>query len=103
MAPDLLFWLSLAAKMVLTAGILVTAAMITEQAGPFIGALFLTRLVAAGPPFVLLVTEHGPEFLAQSAVARLVITAANVIFCVVYARLAQLFGVLITLPPTLAV
>lgn len=89
--------------MVLTAGIVVTAAIITEHAGPFIGALFLTLPVAAGPTYVFLAIEHGPEFIAQSAIGSLVITAANGVFCVVYARLAQHFGVLISLAATLAV
>jgi hypothetical protein len=89
--------------MVLTAGIVVTAAMITEHAGPFIGALFLTLPVAAGPTYVFLAIEQGPEFISQSAIGSLVITAANGIFCVVYARLAQNFGVVISLGATLAV
>jgi hypothetical protein len=89
--------------MVHTAGIVVTAAMITEHAGPFIGALVLTLPVAAGPTYIFLSIEHGSEFVAQSALGSLAITAANGVFCVVYARLAQHFGVLISLAAALAV
>ena len=34
MSPDLLFWLSLALKMAVTAGFVIAAAMVAERAGP---------------------------------------------------------------------
>ena len=42
MSSDFVFWLALAVKLVLTAGIVVTASFVTERAGPLIGALVVT-------------------------------------------------------------
>ena len=48
------FWLSLALKLLLTAGIVVTASVIVERAGPLIGALVVTLPVTVWPAYVFL-------------------------------------------------
>ena len=58
MSPDLLFWLSLALKMAVTAGFVIAAAMVAERAGAAIGAIVATLPVAAGPAYVFVALDH---------------------------------------------
>ena len=66
MAPDFVWMVS--AKLVLTMGMVVTASLMVERAGPFIGAMIVTLPISAGPALVFLGLDHGPAFLAKSAV-----------------------------------
>ena len=51
MLSDLVFWLGDSpVELALTAGIVVTASVVTERAGPLIGALVMTLPVTCGPP-----------------------------------------------------
>jgi len=70
MSPDFLFWLALAVKLVLTAGIVVTASFVTEYAGPLIGALVVTLPVTVWPAYVFLSLDHDAAFIAQSVGGR---------------------------------
>ena len=87
MVPDLA--LVIAAKLALTMGIVVTASLMVERSGPFIGAMIATLPISAGPALVFLGLDHGPDFLAKSAVVALVTNGANAVFVMVYALLAQ--------------
>jgi len=89
MSPDLYFALSLVAKMVVTAGFLLTATMVAERAGPLIGGLVATLPISTGPVYLFLALDHDAHFIAQSALGSLVSNALNVIFAVTYALLAQ--------------
>ena len=71
MSPDLVFILSLALRMAVSAAFVVIASMITERSGPAIGALVATLPVSAGPSYIFLAIDHGDDFIAQSAVASL--------------------------------
>ena len=101
MASDVV--LMVAAKLALTMGIVVTASLMVERAGPFIGAMIATLPISAGPAVVFLGLDHGPLFLAQSAVMALVTNGANAIFVLVYARLAQNHRLLVSLSGALLV
>jgi uncharacterized membrane protein (GlpM family) len=89
MSPDLYFAFTLAVKMAVTAGFLLTATMIAERAGPLIGGLVATLPISAGPVYLFLALDHDVHFIAQSALGSLVSNALNVIFAVTYALLAQ--------------
>lgn len=89
MQPDTVFWLVLPAKMAVTAAFVVVAARAAEFAGPLIGAMVATLPISAGPAYVFLALDHGPAFIAASAVSSLAANAANVVFCVVHAAVAQ--------------
>ena len=95
MAPDFVWMVS--AKLVLTMGIVVTASLMVERAGPFIGAMIATLPISAGPALVFLGLDHGPAFLAKSAVMALVTNGANALFVLVYAKLAQNHRLLVSL------
>jgi len=95
--PDPMFWLSLALKMALTAAFVLSATIVTERLGPLLGALVATLPVAAGPAYIFLALDHGPDFIAQSAVSSLAVNAATAVYAVVYARLAQRHGLAISL------
>jgi len=92
MSPDALFWLSLALKMAVTAGFVVTATFAAERAGPVVGAMIATLPVAAGPAYLFLAFEHDALFISQSALASLVANVVTSIFALTYAALAQRHG-----------
>lgn len=92
MSPDLLFWLTLALKMAVTAGFVVLAARVAELAGPAIGALVATLPVAAGPAYFFVALDHDARFISDSAIGSIAAHAATGIYSVVYILLAQRFG-----------
>jgi hypothetical protein len=96
MSPELLFWLSLLLKMVVTAGFVVGAAMVTERVGPVIGALVATLPIAAGPSYFFLALDHDAQFIAQSALGSIAAHSATGVFALVYVLLAQRFGMAIS-------
>lgn len=89
MLPDLYLALTLIAKMVVTAGFVLVATSTAERAGPLFGAMVATLPVGAGPVYVFLALDHDALFLSQSAINSLAINAANAVFAVIYALLAQ--------------
>ena len=89
MPADLAFAIVLIVKMAITAGFVLAATVTAERAGPLVGGLVATLPIGAGPVYVFLAFDHDAHFIAQSAVASLTINAANVIFALVYALLAQ--------------
>jgi len=101
MSPDLLFVLSLAAKMVVTAGFVVFATFLAERAGPVVGGMIATLPIAAGPAYIFLALDHGPEFIANSALSSLVVNAANCVFSFVYTLMAQRRGLVLSVVPAL--
>jgi hypothetical protein len=103
MPPDLYFALVLIVKMTITAGFVLAATVTAERAGPLVGGLVATLPIGAGPVYVFLALDHDAHFIAQSAVASLAINAANVIFALVYALLAQKRTLALSLPGAFAV
>jgi hypothetical protein len=101
MTPD--FVMLVAAKLVLTMGIVVTASLMVERAGPFLGAMIATLPISAGPALVFLGLDHGADFLARSAIVALVTNGANALFVLAYARLAQNHRLMPSLGGALAV
>jgi len=101
MSPDLLFVLSLAIKMVVTAAFVVLATKLAERAGPVVGGMIATLPIAAGPAYIFVALEHGPEFIADSALSSLVVNAANCVFAFVYTLLAQRRGLALSVVPAL--
>ena len=94
--------LVLAGRMVLTAGIVVGASLAAERAGPFIGAMIATLPLSAGPAYVFLAADHGPDFIATAAVTSLVSIAATSGFLAVYVHLAPHASTAVALGAALA-
>jgi uncharacterized membrane protein (GlpM family) len=97
MALDPSFWLELALKMALTAAIVVTASVLVERSGPFVGALIAALPTAAGAVYIILAMEHPAAFIAGSAVGSMVSNAAVAVFALTYAALAQRRGLALSL------
>ena len=97
------FALALAIKMAVTAALVVAAAAIAERAGPLLGALVATLPISAGPAYLFVSLDHGPAFLAASALASLVMNAATTLLALTYVLLAQSRGRLVRLAATLGV
>lgn len=97
MSPDLHFTLVLVLRMAVTAGFVLAATVTAEKAGPLIGGLVATLPLGAGPVYVFLALDHGAPFIGASAVNSLAINAVNVVFALVYARLAQTRSLFVSL------
>ena len=103
MSPDLYFAFTLIVKMAVTAAFVVTATKTAERVGPLVGGLIATLPIGAGPVYVFLALDHPPSFIADSAVASLAINAANVIFALAYALLAQRHSLAVSWPGAFAI
>jgi hypothetical protein len=95
MSADLLSWIPLLAKLVLTAGIVVTASIVAERAGPLTGALVATLPVTVWPAYVFLALDHDGAYIAEAARSGLAINAVTGAFLLVYAALAQKRGLFV--------
>jgi len=103
MSPDLIFILTLALRMAVTAAFVVTASVITERSGPVIGALVATLPISAGPSYVFLALDHDAAFIAQGALASLPINAVTILFALTYVVLAQRRSALVSFAGAIAV
>jgi hypothetical protein len=97
MSADLLSWLPLVLKLLLTAGIVVAASVIVERAGALTGALVATLPVTIWPAYVFLSLDHDAAYIAEAALSGLVINAVTGLFLLVYATLAQKRGLFVSL------
>src|SRR5438552_18938246 len=89
MSPDLTFILTLVLRMAVTAAFVVSASVITERAGPVIGALVATLPISAGPSYAFLALDHDAAFIAEGALASLPINAVTIFLALTYVLLAQ--------------
>lgn len=96
MPPDLHFLLILVLRMAVTAAFVVSASVITERSGPVIGALIATLPISAGPSYTFLALDHDAAFVAEGALSSLPINAATIYMGLIYAVLAQRFGMWIS-------
>src|SRR5688572_5516159 len=103
MSPELLFVLTLALRMAITAAFVITASMVTERSGPVIGALVATLPVSAGPSYIFLAMDHDAAFIAQAALASLPINAATIFMAFAYVLVAQRFGVVASMAAAIPV
>jgi uncharacterized membrane protein (GlpM family) len=97
-----LAWLALALKMALSAGVVVLASLAVERAGPVIGALIVSLPLSAGPAYVFLALEHGPDFVAAAALASLPAMVATAAFQIAYVALAPRHATLPSLAGAIA-
>jgi uncharacterized membrane protein (GlpM family) len=103
MSPLLVFLLDLAAKMALTAIVVVVVSVTVERSGPFVGALIAALPTAAGAAYIILAVEHPPDFIAASAVGSIASSAGVAIFALIYTVLAQQRGLIVSLGTALLV
>lgn len=94
---DLVFWLALVAKMAVTATFVVTASVVAERSGSFVGGLVAALPISAGPAYAFLALDHDAAFIADSALTSLAVNVGTTIFALLYILLAQRRGVLISL------
>src|SRR4051794_4305735 len=103
LAPEIIFILSLALRMAITAAFVVSASVITERSGPVIGALVATLPISAGPSYVFLALDHDAAFIAEGALASLPINAATIWLGLTYVVLAQKHNALVSCGSAVAV
>src|SRR4051812_46388732 len=92
-----MFWIALATKMAVTAAFVVVATKVAERAGALVGAMIATLPILAGPSYFFLALEHDNAFMADSALASLVVNAVTAVFAITYAGLAPRRGFLLSL------
>jgi uncharacterized membrane protein (GlpM family) len=97
MSPADYFWLSLLLKAALTASIIVSASLIVERGGPFLGAMIASLPTTVGSAYIVMAFEHTPEFISASAVGSLAANAVGVTFAAVYALLARRRSLMVSL------
>ena len=102
MSPTFVFWLLLVLKMAVTASFVVFATRVAERAGPLIGAMIATLPISSGPAYIFIALQHGPSFVAQSALSSVVINVVTALFALTYAALAQRHGLLGSMLPAMA-
>ncbi|MBN8926893.1 MAG: hypothetical protein BGO51_15060 [Rhodospirillales bacterium 69-11] len=83
-----LFLLPLLVKALTTALLVVSASVAAERLGAMWGAVIASLPVSAGPAYVFLALQHGPGFVAASALSSAVANAATGLFLICYAALA---------------
>src|SRR3569832_2205151 len=89
MSPELVFVLTLALRMAITAVFVVSASVITEISSPVIGALVATLPISAGPSYVFLALDHDAAFIGDGALSSLPVNAATIFLGLTYVVLAQ--------------
>ena len=83
------FWLPLILKIAVTATFVIAATKAAERAGALVAGMIATLPIAAGPSYLFLAFEHDSGFIADSALASLVVNAVTAIMALVYVALAQ--------------
>jgi hypothetical protein len=84
--------LALTLKLAVTALVVVAACRMVERTGPLVGAMIATLPVSAGPAYAFLAMEHGPAFIAASALASMAALAGTNVFVTLYAWRARRAG-----------
>ena len=97
MSPSDYFWLSLLLKAALTSSIIVTASLIVERGGPFLGAMIASLPTSVGAAYIVMAVEHSPDFISKSALGSLTGNVAGVTFAAVYALLARRHSLIVGL------
>ena len=72
MTADLPWWILIGFKVLIAAGVVVTASVMAEKSGPFVGGLILALPVSVGPAYALLALQATPAFVAESGLGSLV-------------------------------
>src|SRR5207237_6694961 len=86
-----------------TAGVWVSASVITWRSGPVSAALGGTLPISAGPSYVFLALDHDAAFVAEGALASLPINAATIFLGLTYVVLAQRRSALVSCSAAVAV
>lgn len=90
-------------KMALAASVVVSCSMLAERAGPLMAAMIATLPISLGPVLVFLALDHGPAFIADTALGTMNANATHASFVLSYVLLAQRHGVLVSLGGALAI
>ncbi|BAT57729.1 hypothetical protein GJW-30_1_00237 [Variibacter gotjawalensis] len=88
-----MFWISLLAKMAITATFVVSVSFMAQRVGPLIAGLVAALPISAGPAYVFLALDHDAAFISQSALTSMVTNVITAVFALTYAALAQKRGV----------
>jgi hypothetical protein len=102
MSPDIFFLITLAIKMAIAAGFVITATVVAERAGPFIGSLIVTLPISTGPAYVFIALDHDADFVARAALTSVYNNVPTVLYTVLFIFLAQRFNSFVSVGAGLA-
>ena len=100
---DLVPWLPIAVKALTTALIVITASVAAEALGPVWGAIIACLPVAAGPAYVFLNLQHGPDFVVASTLSSAAANAAIGLFLIVHGLMSRRFPLWLSLGSAIGV
>ena len=103
MSADLPLWIQIAVKVLIAASVVVTASVMAEKSGPFVGGLILALPVSVGPAYALLALQASPEFVAQSGLGSLVSNVMVGAYVLTYVLLAPRSRLLVSTGAAVAV
>jgi len=90
-------------KMALAASVVVGCSLLAERSGPLVAAMIATLPISLGPVLVFLALDHGPAFIAGSALGTMNANATHASFVLSYVLLAQRHGVVASLGGAFAI
>ncbi len=93
---------SLAAKMAVTALLLVIATFAAERTRPVVGAMIATLPIQCGLSYAFLALDHTDGFIAAAVLVTLAGGAPTCAFVLVYIFLAQRYGLAVSVVPAMA-
>ncbi len=94
---------SLIIKLVATGLLVLSATVLAERFGAFVGAIIASMPLSAGPAYLFLALEHGSAFIAKSSLTSLSVHAMTPILLIICAGLVRRFGIAVALGVALAV
>lgn len=93
--------LVLLSRMAISAAVVVTASLAAERGGPLLAAAIATLPLSIGPAYVFLALDHGPDFIAASALASVISASANSAFTMAYVAAARHNGTAVSIASAL--
>lgn len=103
MTADLPLWIQIGVKVLIAATVVVTASVMAEKSGPFIGGLILALPVSVGPAYAMLALQASPAFVAQSGLGSLVSNVMVGAYVLTYLLLARRVPLLLSVGAAVAV
>jgi hypothetical protein len=90
-------------KLGATAVLVLSATVLAERFGAFVGAIIASMPLSAGPAYLFLALEHGTAFIARSSLTSLAVHAMTPVLLVVCANLVRRTGIVVALGVALLV
>lgn len=82
----------LASRMLIVAAIVVSVSVVVARSGPMLGAMLAALPISAGPAYVFLALDHGPDFIVRSTITSILAVCATSPFVVAHGLVSRVAG-----------